>query len=103
MNDIDLPLKEVHDEIFNNGIVKEYFRLKKQIEDDKELFELEKQVRFHQRNLCKLSPSDAEFEEEKKIYDELSSKLNSHPIYTNFLLIKNEINELLIDIRDFLS
>ena len=51
MNDIDLPLKEVHDEIFNNETVKEYFRLKKQIEDDKELFELEKQVRFHQRNL----------------------------------------------------
>ena len=31
------------------------------------------------------------------------SKLNSHPIYTYFLLIKNEINELLIDIRDVLS
>lgn len=103
MNDIEILLKEVKESLHNNETVKEYFRLKEIIEHDEEIKQLEKDIRHHQKKMCEYQNNDELYFKEKAIYEELSNKLESNPVYVNFNEVKSEINTLLIDIRDFLS
>ena len=103
MNDVDKLLLEVKDKINNEPIVQEYFRLKAILEKDEDILELEKQVRFHQKKMCENTSNDEIYFEEKKLYEGYLSKLENNPIYSNFILIKNEVNAFLLDIRDILG
>ena len=103
MNDIEKLLSEVNEEILKQPSVQEFFRLKKIIDKDEELKALDKEVRFHQRKMCEAKNDDELYFKEKALYEESLKKLESNPIYNNFLEVKNEVNTLLLDIRDFLS
>lgn len=103
MNNIEELLNKVNDEILNEESVKEYFRLKKIIESDEEILNLEKKTQKHQKLMCQNKNYDEIYFKEKELYEKYSSELENNPIVQNFNLIKKEVNSLLIDIRDFLS
>lgn len=103
MNNLEELLKEVNEEILEQECVQEFFRLKKAIEQDKEIKELDESVRFHQRKMCENQNNDELYFKEKALYEECLQKLESNPIYSNFMEVKKEVNALLLDIRDFLS
>lgn len=103
MNNLEQLLSKVNDEILNEGCVKEYFRLKKIIEEDDEILDLEKKAQKHQKLMCQNKNNDEIYFKEKELYEKYSSELENNPIVQNFNFIKKEVNSLLIDIRDFLS
>ena len=103
MNNVEELLKEVKEQLSNEECVKEYFRLKKIIEEDEELKELDKSIRFHQNEMCKHQNEDEIYFKEKALYEELLAKLEAHPIYANFNEVKKEVNALLIDIKNILE
>ena len=103
MNNIDELLIEVNDKLSEEECVKEYFRLKKIIDNDDELKEIDKEVKLHQRKMCEHQNEDETYFKEKALYEAALNKLESNPIYVNFIEVKKEVNALLIDMRDFLS
>ena len=102
MNDIDKLLNEVCDKLNDEECVKEYFRLKHIIEEDKQLKELDQKIRFHQKEMCKHENNDEIYFREKELYEKYLKELESNPIYMNFMEVKKEVSALLIDMRDFL-
>lgn len=103
MNDIDYLLLEVKDILYKEPIVQEYFSLKKEIEENKELIELDKSVRHHQRMMCSNLENDDIYLKEKSLYEEELSRMNNHPLVVNFNNIKEEVLVLLKEVRDSLS
>ena len=103
MNEIDKLLKEVEDKINNEECVKEYFRLKKLIDEDEELKALDKDIRFHQKEMCKHENEDEIYFKEKKLYEEGVAKLEANPIYANFVEIRKDVHALLEEIAGVLN
>lgn len=103
MNKIEELLKEVKDKFNDEPCVKEYFRLKEIIDNDKELQELDKKMRLHQKEMCEHQDNDEMYFKEKELYESCLAKIESNPIYINFNEVKKEVNALLIEMRDFLS
>jgi len=103
MNNLEELLNKVNDEILNEECVKEYFHLKKIIESDQQILDLEKKAQEHQKLMCQNKNNDEIYFKEKALYEKYTSELESNPIIQNFNFIKKEVNSLLIDIRDFLS
>lgn len=103
MNNLDKLLSEVNKTILNEEIVKEYFRLKSIIENDEEITNLDKEVRLHQKTMCAHKDEDDIYFKEKDLYESSLAKLEANPIYINFVQIKKEVNELLLEIKDYLS
>lgn len=103
MSDIVEVLKEVNEQILALDVVQEFFRLKRLVEEDDDLKELDKEVRLHQKLMCQAKNNDELYFREKAIFEDLQNKLDNNPLYANFIEVKNEVNTLLVDIRDFLS
>ena len=103
MNKIEELLEEVKDKLNDEPCVKEYFRLKEIIDNDKELQELDKNMRLHQKEMCEHQDNDEIYFKEKELYESYLTKIESNPIYVNFNEVKKEVNALLIEMRDFLS
>ncbi|MCQ2086986.1 MAG: YlbF family regulator [Bacilli bacterium] len=70
---------------------KEYLRLKKIIDNDKEIQDLQKTILEYQRN------------GENKLADECMSRLNSLPIIVNFRMVEEQLAESLKLISDILK
>lgn len=103
MNNVEELLKEVNSRLNDEPCIKEYFRLKKIIEEDDKLMKLDKDVREHQSKMCQNQNNDEIYFKEKALYESSLKELESNPIYQDFIEIKKEVNALLIDIHDILS
>jgi len=73
----------------NDPIVKEYIRVKLILEHDKFYQSIKKQ-------LCSLEKKGSK--DIEKI-NELNEKLNTYPLYVNFLYLKDEVDSLLNEIK----
>ena len=103
MNNIDELLSSLKEELYNEECVKEYFYYKKIIENDPSIKELDEQVRFHQKEMCKNKDNDEIYFKEKAIYEELKAKFDNNPILINYQIAKDEVFSLLVDIKKLLS
>ena len=103
MHNIDEPLSSLKEELFNEDCVKEYFYYKNLVEKDASLKELDEQVRFHQKEMCKNKDNNEIYFKEKAIYEDLKSQLDNNPILINYQIAKDEVFSLLVDIKHILS
>jgi len=103
MNNIDELLSSLKEELFNEDCVKEYFYYKNLVEKDASLKELDEQVRFHQKEMCKNKDNNEIYFKEKAIYEDLKSQLDNNPILINYQIAKDEVFSLLVDIKHILS
>ena len=103
MNNIDELLSSLKEELFNEDCVKEYFYYKNLVEKDATLKELDEQVRFHQKEMCKNKDNNEIYFKEKAIYEDLKSQLDNNPILINYQIAKDEVFSLLVDIKHILS
>ncbi len=103
MNNIDELISSLKDELFNEDCVKEYFYYKNLVEKDVSLKELDEQVRFHQKEMCKNKDNNEIYFKEKAIYEDLKSQLDNNPILINYQIAKDEVFSLLVDIKHILS
>lgn len=103
MTDFELALKEVEEKLYEEPIIKEYFRLKEIIDNDKELQELDKEMRLHQKRMCEFENDDKIYFKEKKQYEKCLKEIESNPIYINFTEVKNDVNTLLKEVRNAIN
>ena len=103
MNKLDELLSSLKKELYNEECVKEYFYYKNLVEKDESIKELDEQVRFHQKEMCKNKDNDEVYFKEKAIYEELKNKLDQNPILVNYQIAKDEVFSLLVDIKHILG
>ena len=103
MNNFDELLSSLKKELFNEDCVKEYFYYKKIVDNDPSIKELDEQVRFHQKEMCKNKNNDEIYFKEKAIYEELKEKFDNNPVLINYQIARDEVFSLLVDIKKLLS
>ncbi len=90
-NELELSLEELKRELDNSKIVQEYLSLKAALEGDEELKRMREEI-ARLTNENKLEERDA-----------LLAVYNSHPIVVNYEQSREEIINLLNQIKDILS
>ena len=103
MNNFDNLLANAKQELLNEECVKEYFRLKKELDSNDELKSLDKEMKMHQKKMCENQDSDEIYKEEKSHYESCKEKLENNPVWINFQTVKEEVYSLLVEIKSFLS
>ena len=82
--------------------VKQYLSLKSEIENSNEIKELSSQVAKAQKDLA-LSLGKSSYQDKKKEYEQIKLAYDTHPLITNFNVIKEEIsslvNELVLNLK----
>lgn len=103
MNDLNRSLDLVVKELYQNPLIVEYFRLKKAISDDEKLTKLDENIRIYQRKMCEKEKSHLDLSTEKELYEQAIKEFDSNPLINNFNKIKDEVNELLLEIKEILK
>lgn len=103
MNNFDELLSSLKEELYNEECVKEYFYYKQIVENDSSIKELDEQVRFHQKEMCRNKDNDEVYFREKAIYEELKKKFDNNPVLINYQIARDEVFSLLVDIKKLLS
>ena len=103
MSNIDELLIQLRDELLNEECVKEFFYYKNLLDKDDSLKELDEQVRFHQKEMCRNKNDNEKYFKHKTIYEELKRKFDNNPILINYQIAKEEVQSLLVDIKNILS
>ena len=103
MNSFDELISSLKEELYNEECVKEYFYYKQIVENDSSIKELDEQVRFHQKEMCRNKDNDEVYFREKAIYEELKKKFDNNPVLINYQIARDEVFSLLVDIKKLLS
>ncbi len=91
MNNVDKCLDDLYEELINYPVVKEYLRLKDLYNKDEELKELRKEIaRLKQ---------EGKDEEHKNLLE----AYNRHPLVNNYFASREEVRNLLLEIKDILD
>lgn len=102
MNNFEACLKALKSELLKQNCVQEYLYYKEIFNKDFSIKKLDEEVRFHQRLMCKNKDNDEIYFKEKAIYEELKSQFDNNPILNNYLVAKQEVVSLLVDIKNIL-
>lgn len=90
MNDFDLSIaiKNLHDALYNSDLVKTYFKLKDDINNDEYILSLVKNIKFfaHKNDHINL-------EKYKEMYE-------NHPLINNYNVVEQEIRKMLLEIKE---
>ena len=95
MNDIKCKIDVLFNEIVNSNLYKDYIDVTKQLESNKEVMDIIKEI----KRLQKIATNNKDDALETRI-KELYNKLHNYPIYESYILIKEELNEELSNIKD---
>ena len=102
MNNFEACLKALKSELLKQNCVQEYLYYKEIFKKDLSIKKLDEEVRFHQRLMCKNKDNDEIYFKEKALYEELKSQFDNNPILNNYLVAKQEVVSLLVDIKNIL-
>lgn len=103
MNRIDELLKEIKVEIESESYVQEYFRLRKLIESDDKLSKLDKEIKIHQKIMCENRNNKEVFDKENELYQKATLEFESNPIVKDYLIVKEEVLNLLNEMKGVLD
>lgn len=95
MNDIKMKVDVLFDELEETILYKDYVKIKKQLQEDKDINNLINEIRRYQ----KIATNNKDESVENKI-KELYKKLESYPIYQSYLNIKEELESELYIIKE---
>ncbi|MBQ0009203.1 MAG: YlbF family regulator [Firmicutes bacterium] len=103
MTNLDELISSINDELKQEECVKQYFYYKNLVENDDTLKQLDKDVRFHQKEMCKNKNNPEVYAKEKALYEELKNKFDNNPVLINYQIAKDEVYSILVDIKNVLS
>ena len=103
MNNLDELISSINDELKQEECVKQYFYYKNIIENDESLKQLDIEMRFHQKEMCKNKNNPEVYSKEKTLYEELKNKFDNNPVLINYQIVKDEVYSILVDIKNVLS
>lgn len=106
MNDkVRKAIEELKDSIDADSLINEYNRLANKIAESTELNELESKLKELQKQLVDTLDKNLNdmYEQVKKQYEELKELYEKHPLISNYKVLKEEVNNLLIQINNNLK
>ena len=83
--------KELKEEILKDPLIVEYLRIKRLYESDEEISSLKQDIA-----LAKAHHND-------ELHKELLAKYNSHPLVVNYNVLKDEVNDYLLEISKIVN
>lgn len=99
MNNIDSLIFDIKKELYSEPIIQEFFRLKNIVENDKELNELNAQLKVQQKLMCDNLNNDSIYLTAKDKFESLNEQINNNPLMQNYIQIKDEVIGLLQEIK----
>ena len=100
---VEDALLDVKKELYSEPIIKEYFRLLDLIKNDENLTKLDSDMRKHQKAMCENMGNDEVYSKEKAAYEACLNEINNNPLYLNFENVKEEVMNLLNEVKDTLQ
>ena len=90
MNDFEKALEKLRNDLYQNPLIKEYFSLKKQLDENKDILKLKEDI--------KKATSEGNID----LFNKLKLDYDNHPIVNNYKITKDEVNNLLLQIKEIL-
>ena len=103
MTDISLLIKNAKEALYENELVKEFFRLRELVLNNEEINELSKEVKYHEKEMTNHMNNDEVYFKEKALYESYKNKLDNHPLMVDFNIISNEVYDLLLEVKSILN
>lgn len=95
MNDIEVKIDDLFNYFEKSKLYKDYIKIKKQLENDKDIMEIIKKIKRYQKIVA--NNNDKVLEKEiNKMY----LKLGSYPVYQSYLIIKEELNQEIFMVKE---
>lgn len=91
-DDVKNKIIRVKDYLYSLPLIKEYFELKSCISQNEELIQISSCIKKY----CHDS-------ENKKLYHEYKTKYEEHPLIINFNIVKDEVEDLLIQVKSLIE
>ena len=103
MSEFENQLEKCQKLLYDEPIVKEYFRLRKIVQSDKELVRLDKEIHQHQQLMCVHKNDDEIYLNEKKIYEEELAQFKANPLVENYFQVREEVYALLNEVKEIIE
>ena len=104
MNDNLLDLvNKVKEQIDNEPIVQEFFRLKKIVENDAEIASFTEKMHYHERQMTLNMNNNEIYFKEKEEFEKYKSLLDNNPILVDYNNVCEEVYNLLLEVKTILS
>ena len=91
MNESIKLAKELKEEILKEPLIVEYLRVKELVEKDDEINSLKKQIAL------------AKAHKDNDLHKSLLDRYNNHPLVVNYNVLKEEVNEYLLEISKIVN
>ena len=99
MTEVDKLLQNAKENLYQNEIVKEYFRLAEIIKNDAELLSLEQNMKVHERGMTLNMDNDEVYFKEKELFEKYKLEIEQNPIYIDFKNVEEEVFALLLEVK----
>lgn len=103
MSDFESQLQSLKQELFDLPLVKDFFRLRDAILADEALMTLEHGFQHHQKLMAKCINDDEKYRFHKQEYESQKEQFDSHPMVSNYLTVKAELEALLLQMKSILE
>lgn len=103
MDEIEASLKRIKGLLLEEDVVQEYFQLKKIVDNDAHLKTLDEEIHHHQKLMCLNKDNDELYAREKKLYEEKLSEFQNNPVVSNYFQVKEEVRDLLMEMKEILQ
>ena len=101
--ELELKAKELNQWLISQEVVKEYQKYEKIINENKELKNKELKLKAMQKEIVNKKHTDEDCSDYIKEYEELKEEFFNHPLVHNYLLLKQEVNQLIQQITQIIN
>lgn len=103
MNNVERDLLLVKESLFSLPLVKEYLKIKEQVENNEELASFDKLLTKYKKEMTNNFANDEAYKISKSNYEEILSKYENHPLVVNYKALKEEVADLLNEVKSILE
>ena len=103
MNNIDDLILDTKKTLFEHPLIKEYFRLRNEVKNSKEIEELASNMKIHEKEMTQNMNDDETYFKEKALFEEYKNKYENHPLMVDYVTISNEVYDLLLEVKSILN
>ena len=98
MDNLDNALFSLKEELYSLPLIKEFLKIKQEINDNERLSNLDKNIKRLQQKRCKNNDKAA-----KEKYLKLKEEFDNDPLVVNYQILYEEVNNLLKEIKQILE
>ena len=103
MNEFENKLERCKNLLYEEEIVKEYFRLKNIVQSNPKLVALDQEIHQHQHLMCIHKDDDNIYLNEKNLYEEKMKEFKENPMVENYFQVREEVYALLNEVKEILE